>query len=75
MLMLLTKKWKACKCGYWSHQRTTSLQCPMNPAYATASSDVIDDLIRNAERQAAMDTLGPQQECLASKLNYDNLDD
>ena len=60
---------QACKCGYWSHQRSNSLLCPLNPVYTSASKEKIDELVRNGEAQAALDTLGPDQESMAKYMN------
>ena len=62
---------KPCKCGSLSHQRITSLQCPMNSAYAKALPEVIDELQEDANEQAVLDQLGPSKDDLASLLNND----
>ena len=44
----------------------------MNKIYTNAPKETIDELISQAEAQAALDTLSPMQEYLASRMNDEN---
>jgi hypothetical protein len=59
---------KPCRCGSITHQRVTSLQFPLNKAYTEADPLLIQELQKNQEEQAIMDTLGEHQASVARKI-------
>jgi hypothetical protein len=64
---------KACRCGSTTHQRITSLQCPLTCIYQDADPLVVEGMKKDQDEQAVMDTLTANQVNIARKLG--SLDD
>jgi hypothetical protein len=68
-----TKDRLPCRCGSITHQRISSLQCPLNKAYVNATPELIEAMKSDQNEQSIMDTLSEKDTFIAAKIA--NLDD